>query len=41
MNSGGMTLPYHWFEMDCEKILFLYNVKQEGWMLGLTWAFKS
>ena len=26
-------------DVDYEEGTFLYDVKQEGWLLGLTWAF--
>jgi len=26
-------------ELDYEKDGFVYDVRQEGWIIGLTWAF--
>ena len=37
--SIGTTLGYRLFDVDYEEGTFLYDVKQEGWLLGLTWAF--
>jgi len=35
----GAGIGYRLFDVDYEKDDFLYNVKQQGWLLGLTWAF--
>jgi hypothetical protein len=35
----GTSLGYRMFDVDYEDGSFLYDVKQEGWLLGLTWAF--
>ena len=35
----GTSLGYRLFDVDYEDDSFLYDVKQEGWLLGLTWAF--
>jgi len=35
----GTTLGYRLFDVEYEEGSFLYDVKQEGWLLGLTWAF--
>ncbi len=35
----GTSLGYRLFDVDYEDGSFLYDVKQEGWLLGLTWAF--
>ena len=37
--SIGTTLGYRMFDVDYEKSGFVYDVRQEGWQLGLTWAF--
>lgn len=37
--SIGTTLGYRLFDVDYERGDFLYDVRQEGWQLGLTWAF--
>jgi hypothetical protein len=37
--SIGTTLGYRLFDVDYEEGSFLYDVKQEGWLLGLSWAF--
>lgn len=35
----GTSLGYRMFDLDYEDDWFVYDVKQEGWLLGLTWAF--
>jgi hypothetical protein len=37
--SIGTTLGYRMFDVDYENDGFVYNVRQQGWQLGLTWAF--
>lgn len=37
--SIGTTIGYRMFDVDYEKGGFLYDVRQEGLQLGLTWAF--
>ena len=37
--SIGTTLGYRLFNVDYENGSFLYDMQQEGWALGLTWAF--
>jgi len=37
--SIGTVIGYRMFDVDYEKDGFLYDVRQEGWLLGLTWAF--
>jgi hypothetical protein len=37
--SIGTTVGYRMFDVDYENDGFLYDVRQEGWQLGLTWAF--
>ena len=35
----GTTLGYRLFSVDYEDGTFVYDIKQDGWLLGLTWAF--
>lgn len=35
----GTTLGYRLFNVDYQDGSFVYDVQQEGWALGLTWAF--
>ena len=35
----GAGIGYRLFDVDYEKDAFLYDVKQQGWLLGLTWTF--
>jgi hypothetical protein len=35
----GTTLGYRMFDVDYENGSFVYDMKQEGWALALTWAF--
>lgn len=37
--SIGTALGYRVFEVDYDNDGFLYDAKQAGWQLGLTWAF--
>jgi hypothetical protein len=37
--SIGTTLGYRMFDVDYENNGFVYNVRQQGWQLGLTWTF--
>lgn len=37
--SIGTTLGYRLFNVDYENGAFLYDMQQEGWAVGLTWAF--
>lgn len=35
----GTTVGYRIYDLDYENDGFVYDVKQQGWMIGLTWAF--
>jgi hypothetical protein len=35
----GTALGYRMFDVDYEDDGFVYDVRQQGWQLGLTWAF--
>lgn len=35
----GTTIGYRLFDVDYEEGSFIYDMRQEGWALGLTWAF--
>ncbi len=35
----GTSLGYRMFDLDYEDDWFVYDVKQQGWLLGLTWGF--
>jgi hypothetical protein len=37
--SIGTTIGYRMFDVDYEKDRFLYDVRQEGLQLGLSWSF--
>ena len=37
--SIGTAIGYRMFDVDYEKKDFLYDVRQQGWLLSLTWAF--
>lgn len=37
--SIGTTVGYRIYDLDYENDGFVYDVKQEGWMIGLSWAF--
>jgi hypothetical protein len=36
-----VPLGYLMFDVDHENNGFVYNVRQQGWQLGLTWTFKA
>ena len=35
----GTVIGYRLFDVDYNKDDFLYDVRQDGWLVGLTWAF--
>ena len=35
----GTTIGYRLYDLDYENDGFVYDVRQEGWILGLTWSF--
>ena len=35
----GTTLGYRMFDVDYENDGYVYDVKQQGWQVGLTWSF--
>jgi hypothetical protein len=35
----GTGIGYRLYDVDYDKDDFLYDVKQQGWLIGLTWAF--
>ena len=37
--SIGTAIGYRYYDVDYEKDDFLYDVKQQGWLVSLTWAF--
>ncbi len=37
--SIGTTVGYRMYDLDYENDGFVYDVKQQGWTIGLTWAF--
>lgn len=37
--SIGTTVGYRMFDVDYENDGFVYDVRQQGWQIGLTWAF--
>lgn len=37
--SIGTTVGYRLYDLDYEDDGFVYDVTQQGWMIGLTWAF--
>ena len=37
--SIGTTVGYRMYDLDYENDGFVYDVRQEGWIIGLTWAF--
>ena len=37
--SIGTTVGYRMYDLDYEKDGFVYDVRQQGWIVGLTWAF--
>lgn len=38
-DSIGTTIGYRLYDLDYENDGFVYDVRQEGWVLGLTWSF--
>jgi hypothetical protein len=38
-DSIGTSVGYRMYDLDYENDGFVYDVRQEGWILGLTWAF--
>lgn len=38
-DSIGTTIGYRLYDLDYDNDGFVYDVRQEGWVLGLTWAF--
>ncbi len=38
-DSIGTTVGYRMYDLDYENDGFIYDVRQEGWIFGLTWAF--
>ena len=37
--SIGTTVGYRYYDLDYENDGFVYDVSQQGWIFGLTWAF--
>ena len=37
--SIGTTIGYRMFDVDYENDGYVYDVRQQGWQLGLSWAF--
>ena len=37
--SIGTTIGYRMFDVDYENDGYVYDVRQQGWQLGLTWSF--
>lgn len=37
--SIGTTIGYRMFDVDYDNDAFVYDVRQEGWQLGLSWSF--
>lgn len=37
--SLGTTIGYRMFDVDYENDGYVYDVRQQGWQLGLTWSF--
>jgi len=37
--SIGTTIGYRMYDLDYDNDGFVYDVRQEGWIVGLTWAF--
>jgi hypothetical protein len=37
--SIGTSVGYRYYDLDYENDGFVYDVRQEGWIIGLTWAF--
>jgi len=38
-DSIGTTIGYRLYDLDYENDGFVYDVRQAGWVIGLTWAF--
>lgn len=38
-DSIGTTVGYRYYDLDYENDGFVYDVRQQGWVIGLTWAF--
>lgn len=38
-NAIGTAIGYRLFDVDYESGGFVYDVRQQGWQLGLTWSF--
>lgn len=38
-DSIGTTIGYRLYDLDYENDGFIYDVRQEGWVIGLTWSF--
>ncbi len=38
-DSIGTTVGYRLYDLDYENDGFIYDVKQEGWVIGLNWGF--
>lgn len=38
-DSIGTSIGYRLYDLDYEKDGFVYDVRQQGWIFGLTWAF--
>ena len=38
-DSIGTTVGYRYYDLDYENDGFVYDVSQQGWVFGLTWAF--
>jgi len=37
--SIGTAIGYRMFDVDYEDDGYVYDVKQQGWQIGLTWPF--
>jgi len=37
--SIGTTIGYRLYDLDYENDGFIYDVRQQGWVIGLTWSF--
>ena len=38
-DSIGTTIGYRLYDLDYENDGFIYDVRQQGWVIGLTWSF--
>lgn len=38
-DSIGTTIGYRLYDLDYENDGFVYDVRQQGWVIGLTWSF--